>query len=375
MKNLKFLSLFFFYLIFILSCVKKEDGVAPATSLVSKGNRKFGFHVTSAQGENFNTTFEIIVNNRFDHVNMHQIWGDGGISSLPTTPLATNSAGTTFDMSVIDIANAYYPAYSKAVMLTIGTIDTNNKFVPSNFNAVDFDQASIRSAFKSMLDVLIPKIASTEIISLQIGNEVDVYLGTNSVAWSKYKTFFDDVSSYAKLLRPNLKVGVTTTLSGAISDSQKSLIQQLNTQADIVAVTYYPMNADFTMKNLSVIQTEIELLVSLYPTKPIYFQEIGYSSGSLYIQSSEEMQKNAVFEVFKVWDLYSTQIPVISWLNLTEWPTSTVDGYGTQYGLCPGVYCNAFKEYLATLGVRSYSTGQNKPALTEILQQTSTRGW
>lgn len=356
------------------SCTNKTGGSAPAT-VVTKGSRKLGLHVTQSQSETFDAAFLLIDTNRFDHVNLHQIWGDGGLVGLPVPPLTTNAAGTTFDFTYIDIANAYYPAHSKGLMFTIGTIDSNNKLVPSSFNATAFDNAGLRSNFKTMLAALIPRFAATDIVSFQIGNEVDIQLGTNAMAWAQYKTFFDDVSAYAKTLRPSLKIGVTTTLYGSISASQKSFIQSLNTNADIVSVTYYPLNSDFTMKSPSVISADLAALVALYPTKSIYIQEIGYSSGATYIASSTEQQRQFVVNFFSAWDSYATNIPVVSWLNTTEWSTSSVNAYGTQYGICPGTYCNPFKEYLQTLGLRNYTDGSYKPAINEMILQMQNRGW
>jgi hypothetical protein len=116
-------------------------------------------------------------------------------------------------------------------------------------------------------------------------------------------------------------------------------------------------------------------VIARYPSKQIYFQEIGYPSGSSYIASSPEMQRKFVANFFSVWDQYADKIPVVSWLDFTEWSQATVDGYGTQYGMCPGTYCNAFKEYLQTLGLRLYNNGAAKPAWTEMQSQMAARSW
>jgi hypothetical protein len=355
------------------SCAKKSDEASSVITL--KGDRRLGVHQTEAQGQDFATTFQQVLADGFDHINMHQIWGSGGISSLPVTPLASNAAGTTFDFTTIDIANIYYPNYSTPVMLTVGTIDTNNKFVPTSFVSTAFSDSTLRAAFKTMLGQLLTHLSATTLVSLQIGNEVDVYLGTNASAWAEYKVFFDDVVAYAKTLRPDLKLGVTVTLDGALDSSKASYIQSLTQSADIFVVTYYPMNSDFTMKSPSHISEDLGNLVATYGSKPIYFQEVGYSSGSTYVTSSENQQKEFVTEFFRVWDLYASQIPVVSWLNYTEWSSSTVDGFGTQYGMCPGVYCNSFKEYLRTLGLRNYSDGSSKASYTELKLQLQQRAW
>ena len=371
LKNLVMLTfLSFTALVFFQNCNPVKSQVANSPT-VSQGNRRLGIHITQAQGEAFTTTFSLVQADHFNHTNLHQIWGSGtfAASSLPVVPLVTDTGGTLFDFAILDIANAFYPAASMPVMLTIGTIDTNNKFVPSAFNSVAFDDSGLRAAFKTMLTNMMPHLANTQLVSLQIGNEVDSYLGTNAAAWAQYKIFFDDVAAHARTLRPGLLVGTTVTLNAAIDPALQPYIQGLMATADIVSVTYYPIKADYSVKNAATVANEIATLVAAYGTKPIYFQEVGFPSAG-----SEELQRQFVADFFATWDIFAAHIPVVSWLNYTEWPQATVDAYGTQYGVCPGTLCLSFKDFLQTLGLRN-SVGTAKPALTEIRRQMTSRSW
>lgn len=371
-KNLLVLTLLAFgVLVFFQNCNPVKSEVAPSPT-VSQGSRKLGIHITQAQGEAFLSTFSLVQADLFNHTNLHQIWGPGtfALPGLPVAPLTTDSAGTVFDFTTLDIANAFYPTANMPVMLTIGTIDTNNKFVPSAFNSTAFDDSGLRTAFKTMLTNMMPRLANTQLVSLQIGNEVDVFLGTSAVAWAQYKVFFDDVAAHARALRPGLLIGATVTLGAAIDPAVQPYVQSLLTTADIVSVTYYPTNADFSVKNAAAIANEIALLVAAFGTKPIYFQEVGFPSAG-----SEELQRQFVADFFASWDIFANQIPVVSWLNYTEWAPATVDGFGTQYGLCPGTNCVPFKNFLQTLGLRNYSLGTAKPALIEMRNQKVLRGW
>lgn len=363
--------------LFFQNCspVQTQESGVTSTPLI-QGQRKLGIHITQAQGESFLSTYNHVLADRFNHTNMHQIWGPGAFipTSLPVTPFVTDAAGAAFNFSILDTANAFYPTSNMPVMLTIGTIDTGNKFVPSDFSSVDFDDPALRTAFKTMLTQMMAHLTNTRLVSLQIGNEVDIYLGTDASAWGKYKIFFDDVATHARSLRPGLLVSTTVTLNGAINPAQKVLVQNLMATADIVSVTYYPLNADFTMKSPTVVSSDIAALVSAYNSKPIYFQEIGFSSGSN-LSSSEELQRQFVANFFIAWDTYADHIPVVSWLNYTEWSTTTVDGYGVLYNLCPGTLCSNFKEFLQTLGLRQNSVGFSKPALTEMRSQMQARSW
>ena len=179
LKKLTVLILFAFSaLFFFQNCNPVKPQVATSPT-VSQGSRKLGIHITQPQSETFSSTFSLVQADHYNHTNLHQIWGPGTFSAagLPVAPLVTDSNGALYDFAILDTANAFYPTANMPVMLTIGTIDTNNKFVPSAFNSVAFDDASLRTAFKTMLTNMMPHLANTQLVSLQIGNEVDGVTG------------------------------------------------------------------------------------------------------------------------------------------------------------------------------------------------------
>ena len=66
----------------------------------------------------------------------------------------------------------------------------------------------------------------------------------------------------------------------------------------------------------------------------------------------------------------------VSFLSLTDSSAAAVDGFGAQYGVCPGTECNNFKDFLGNLGLRSWAgDGVDKPSFTELRQQALARGW
>jgi hypothetical protein len=336
-----------------------------------------GMHVNAAEDGDYTAAFTHARNAGVDFVNILLIWGDGGLTNLPAAPLTTDAAGTMFDFALLDIANSYYPAYNMKVSLTIAALDTVHKFVPVDFINTPFDDATMIARFNLLLDNLFLHIPNLELLSLQIGNEVDAPLGTNATAWAQYRTFFEATAAHARTLRPGLPVSVTTTLRGITSPGKQALAQSLYTNADTVSVTYYPMGPTFQMDSPSVVTSDFAALAALYPPpRPIFLQEAGYSSGSTYVAGSTELQRQFVSQVFGAWDVYAANIWVVSFLNLTEWSTATVDGFGTQYGICPGSVCNEFKEFLQTLGLRTYAgSGVSKPAFQELRLQAAARGW
>jgi hypothetical protein len=115
----------------------------------------------------------------------------------------------------------------------------------------------------------------------------------------------------------------------------------------------------------------IGALVNLFPGKPIYFNEIGYQSGSSYDASSPALQQQFIQHVFQTWDTYAAQIPNISFLRLNDYSLSAAQTQANNYGLGGD---NNFIEYLQTLGLRTYG-GADKLAYMQLKEETSARGW
>lgn len=382
---------FTFFSICLIGCTPTAEAPSGASS-VPKGDRILGVHLTDT-GNGFNSGFSAAKRIGFDSVNMHFFWGQGSfVGTLPGTPLETNASGgcgsaSTYDMSVISIARSFYSAENKKVSMTIGTYDGPNRFVPACATAMAFNSTTVKTMFKYLLDNIFATINASpqlELESLVIGNEVDLHsdLATCSVSpslstnWAQYKEFFDEVAAYAKTYRPGLKVGVTVTHAGSIDSNKKPCIAALTENADFLSLTYYAINSDFTVKNPTTVSTDFSTVVTNYPGKQIYFQEVGYPSGTSSIASSEANQSVFYQNVFRAWDTYRSSVKYVSIVNTHEWSDSTVDGFGTMYGLCPGALCSAFKEFLKTLGVRtSAGDGADKPAFQTIIDESTARGW
>jgi len=379
----------------VLSCVFatacKKSSVAPSTAastVVAKGDRKLGLHISEPQN-GFNSAFSTSQRLAYDSVNLHFFWGVGDFTgTLPGTPLETNtsancSGSSTYDMSLISTANSFYPSYDKKISLTIGTYDGPNKFMPKCGTSLSFDSSTIKTMFQYLIDNIFSYGSSLELSSLVIGNEIDSHadfstcsINPLSQKWSQYKNFFEAISTYVKSLRPNVKLGITGTFDGLTSNLKSPCFQELLSSADFLSVTYYPLNSDFSMKSPTVVSDDFKKIVQMYPGKEIRFQEIGYSSGSSFIGSSSDSQVTFYKQIFKAWDTYKSQIKYISIVNLHEWSSSTVDGFGALYNICPGSTCNSFKEYLQTLGLRTYNNdGIDKSAFLAIINEANSRGW
>jgi hypothetical protein len=282
---------------------------------------------------------------------------------------AIETAPFTYNMTVMDIANMYYPANNMPVDLTVTPIHTNNLEVPSDLTTTTFDNTVFINRFKTLLDSIKVHIPNVTLNSLVIGSEHDVYLGSNATLWSQYTTFYDSVSTYAKTLWPGLKVATELTFTGITT--QNAFAQTLNTNSDYIGVSYYPLHNDFTVKPTSTIPADFATLVGLYPLKPICFYQFGYPS-SASCNSSEALQSQFIAQTFTTWDNYANNVKMIDFTWLHDLDTALVNFYGSYYGLTDTI----FLEYLHTLGLRSWNgSGTDKEAFKELQCQAKQRGY
>ncbi len=273
-------------------------------------------------------------------------------------------------VNLLEIANAYYPEINAPVSLMIGPIDTNNDRRPNDLQGKAFDDLIVIQRFRALLDYIFTQIPNLELNVLSIGNEVDALLGVNQDAWRAYTNFFQEARAYAKQLRPGLRVGVKVTHSG-LTGTAANLAQTLNTESDVILTTYYPLKEDFTVEDPSVIEPAFANISAQYPTRPIWFMELGYPSSTA-CNSSEEKQAEFVRESFKAWDNHHKQITYISFSIMTDRSQESVDTYGQYYGISDV----RFLEFLRTLGLRSWaSEGQDKKGWIALKEEAAMRGW
>lgn len=341
------------------------------SQVLPKGDRTMAWQIDVAANNNYDSAFTYTLNACMESTHLAIEW-----SSLDSN---NGQFNTAFTNNYLTAANSYYPANAIAVELQLATINTVSKSVPKDLLNLNFDHPLVISRFKQSLDTLFSRIPNLELSTLNIGNEHDIYFGSDTLQYLQYKTFLDAVIPYAKgiyfnLHQKDLKIGSTLTLNSLTHPYWSIWCKKINENCDIISVTYYPLNSDFTMKNPSVVFSDFSNLVSNYPDtfKPIYFAECGYSSSSV-CNSSEALQAQFYSNVFSAWDIHYSNIKYISMFKLTDWSISDANKYAAIYGFPNDTI---FKEYLRTLGVRNYpGNGSNKLAFDRIQCELFLRNW
>jgi hypothetical protein len=274
-----------------------------------------------------------------------------------------------YDDTWLDVANLYYPAQGVKLALILSTIATVADCRPADLQLLAWNDANVVQRYKNLTDHVLSRLSAVNLISLAVGSEVDIFLGANTTEWTKYTDFYNQTSAYVKTkVAAQTSVGVKTTFDGTVT-TRTSLVQTLNANSEAIFITYYPLNADFTVKSPDVVSADFASLIALYPGRKIQFLEAGYPSGML-CASSEELQRRFVENMFSAWDAHDDAVTAVNFEWLHDLTQSEVDMYAEFFG----IFDPRFKEYLKTLGLR-YSNGSEKAAFGELATQADARGW
>ena len=274
------------------------------------------------------------------------------------------------DPNWLAIANQYFTAQGFSISLVLSVLDTTEVHLPADLEGKSFDDPELISRFHSFLDYINSQLPDIQLVSLAIGNEIDGVLGTNSQAWQEYKIFFDSSAVYARGLWPDTPISTKVTFDG-LTGAMRETSRAIYDHSGVVMTTYYPLEADFSVRDPEVIKLDFQKLVKLFPDKKIHITEIGYPSSEVN-NSSQSKQARFIHEMFQAWDEHANQIPVLSYSWLSDLPEEAVNELKTYYGLGD----NRFGEFLRTLGLRTYpGSGENKRGYQIFLTEAKARGW
>lgn len=332
----------------------KNNKIEKNYSFEDKGNRLLGIGVNEGN-IGFEKAFNKAKETNFNVIELAQQWDE-----LETE----KEVYTNF---YLDIANDYYPNHNIKISLNLNPIDTTNLRIPKDLKDKKLNDKETIERFKKVIDYLMLKTDKLEIVSLAIGNEIDVYLGNNKDKWEEYILFYKEITEYIHNKYPEVKVGTKITFE-SLNKNLKEESKNINQYSDIILTTYYPIKNN-KVENTIIVHEAFEEIVELYPNKKIYFAEIGYPS-SEYLDSSQLKQADFIRESFKAWDIHKEQILLLNFIWLHDISSEELKHYEKYYGLGS----KGFLEYLGTLGFRTYN-GKDKLAFVALKEETELRNW
>lgn len=341
----------------LVACNGNED----PEIFVTQGERKLGIHVTEAEGINFDAAFQ-------DAKGV-------GMEVFPQTFYWTTleqDAGQ-YDFQLLDIANLYYPANDVQICFNLTPIVAVDRGLPTDLMNKSFSDQEVIDRFQVLLDSIHSRTPDLDINNFLFGNEVDLYFSQHPDEWDDFKIFYDSALFHVKKLwGSEMKVGVEATL-GSMMTQHGDAIKALNEHSDMIAFTYYPLEADFTMKPPQAIFNDLNFVVQEYPTELLFLEETGYASSEV-CNSSEIQQREFVENIFRFWDEHHERLLFVGFLWLHDLSEENAQFFVEQYGMLGQPNENVFKEYLRSTGLKNYD-GSSKAGFEALKEEAGRRGF
>lgn len=227
--------------------------------------------------------------------------------------------------------------------------------LPAEYAGMTYEDDEMAQAFYDFCIYLVDNFANV-LDYLTIGGEADEYFELYPNQLDEYVAILSNVADYIHTNYPNIKFATTLTLYHGVLENSE-LFQQTKGFSDMVSVTYWPINSDFTvMENaVELIPQTILDLISAADGKPIIIKEAGLPSSEI-IGSSEQMQVEFL-EGLVLNTMHIDQIEIVGWDFLADYNQAAID-YWVNF---QQIYTPEFREYIGTLGLMD-TLANEKPA-------------
>ena len=336
--------------------VPVEDNLASNDS-IGKNSRLLGIAINEGKNTDYITAIEQAKELGVDFVPIALTW-----DMIEMSPNQYND-------EFLDLINWMYSSQDIEIMLQIAPIEHRVNRMAPDLKEKPFDDPEVILRFNKMIDYFYEKTPDIKIMSMAIGSEIDAHMDTPE-RWNAYESFYKQVTEHIKNKErwKDIPIGVKTMFTG-ITEQHINEIMSINKHSDVIMVTYYPLASDFTFRDPSDVDADMQLVIEKAGGKPIYFLEVGYSSGNV-VKSSPEKQKRFVIEVFKAWDKHAEYIRAINFVWMHDVLDEDVLHYNEYYGTSDPKFSN----YLGTLGLK-HNDGKPKNAWITLEEESEKRGW
>jgi hypothetical protein len=324
---------------------------------------------------------ELVINYTPYTTEYNAIYADGARgaqTAAPWSSLEPSPFSPTYDLTMI--SNPYFGLNAldgygyTSILINIPIVAIGLRTMPADIIALPFNNTTVITRFHLLLDQFVPSLKSS-VKYISLGNEVDTYFKTHGGEVSEYKALIEDARTYIHTLKPNIKVGVTTTFDGFVGNASaqtKSDVASLNANMDVIILTYYPTGAAFVPRDPSTVSTDMTKMINVAAGKPLVMQEWGYPSSSILSPlplDSEQMQADFITNTFTSWRQYgSARIPFISFFKWRDWDQAQCTALTS--GKIPG---DSFYEFMCSLGLLNNDTS-SKLAYSALTTELSNIG-
>jgi hypothetical protein len=249
-----------------------------------------------------------------------------------------------YNFSELDAHLARARSASIPLCLNLRVIDTNQRSMPADLQALDFTDPNVIERLTVLITAIAPRLED-DVWWVMIGNEVSSYFESRQSEIDAYRVLFYFAAYRFKELIPGIQTSVNITYDG-LTHAQ-GFLKPLLDSCDFLSLNYYPLKPDFTYRNPSVVGVEIGRMVAAAKGKKALLQEVGYSSSELN-GSSQIKQSNFVRNVLAALKARPASFLGANFFLMSDLSDTLVEQFAQYYSL-PDVA--RFKAYLKTLGM------------------------
>ena len=255
--------------------------------------------------------------------------------------------------------------------------ETAESRIPADLRALDYDDPKLLPRLHRFIDWVYASTRDLDVRAVVFGNGVYIHLAVEAAqkrdCWAELEPLINRVRRYVHSL-PRWRetpFALEATYRGLTGESRERL-QGLNRHADVIGVSYYPLQ-DNTVHEPEIVAEHFATLLDVYPEKDVHFYQFGYPSSPL-IGSSLEKQRAFIAQSFRLWDHYEHRIKLLTFTWLYDLPALHI-GTVSEATLGTASPELAFSEFIGSLGLHGRRAGDAKPAFRELIRQLRLRGW
>jgi hypothetical protein len=269
----------------------------------------------------------------------------------------------SYNLSSISDQVSWAALLNQNAVLTIKTIDTTARAIPSDLATTAWNSSTMISRWQNLLKAVLPTLNS-HIKWINLGNEVDPYLTSYPAELSPFAYFIQTGQNTIAATNPSISTGVVFSFDSYHLNN--GVFLALNGQMKHIAFTYYDANsavATAVQRSPADVPYDFADMVTAAGTKPLILTEVGYSSSTA-ISSSTAMQQTFYGNALTAFANSGGKLTAASFSFMSDFPASTVASLAAAYGTSGVSWVN----WIAELGVFD-QTGNPKPAWSTFQTQ------
>jgi photosystem II stability/assembly factor-like uncharacterized protein len=340
-----------------------------------KGDRILGVDFRTSESGQFPD--DALVDLSADAATLHVVWKD-----VETTNGVFNGP----QAASLAVANQLFSQKSLKVSLTISPIVSGVLTVPEDLKQplstrqIAFNDPRVIVRFWNLLGFVRTQIPDLDVISVQVGYEIDKLLAEvdDAAFWSSYVEFqLAAREGIRSLWGTSMPVGSTWSVDGYLNPEYDPLREVMSFADDIVSLTFFPRRGDFTVVDPVAMLDQLHAIDDVAYPKPVYFQAVGYPSAPI-TGSSTTKQSQFLYAFFEFWDQAQSVVRFVSFgpLHDVSPAQAALLAESPEFRHVGPANRARLVGYLGSLGLRTYAgDGESKPAYNTLRNHSFDRGW